>query len=165
MKWAKCSDENNAISVSRLISLVISVLRYKFSKRINRYLLTLEPTAMIYNLYVYNEEDFLSLAVLRIRTTSFLPVSPMVSGLFLHFSRPRFLAAMRFYYPGVDSSQFSLASHNLPEDSLGEAWRPMRYSTNKTSRGWQQEHGLILEVWQSTGGASFSGSPSLCSTV
>lgn len=24
---------------------------------------------------------------------------------------------MRFYYPGVDSSQFSLASHNSPEDS------------------------------------------------
>lgn len=112
-KWAKCSGENNAISMSHLISFVISVSRYKFSKRTNIYLLTLGSTATIYNLY--NEENFLSG---RIRTTSFLPVSPLVSGLFLHFSHPRFLAAMRFYYPGIDSSQFSLASHNLPEDSL-----------------------------------------------
>lgn len=59
-KWAKCSDENNAISMSRLISLVISVSLYKFSKRTNRYLLTLGPTATIYNLYVYNEGDFFS---------------------------------------------------------------------------------------------------------
>lgn len=33
----------------------------------------------------------------------------------------------------------------------------MRRSASKTSRCWQRERGLILEVWQSTGGASFSG--------
>lgn len=101
MKWAKCSHENNAISVSRLISFVISVSRYKFSKRANRYLLTLRPTATIYNLYAYNEEDFLSgrftypndlflIGIahgVRIVSSFFLPTLPRSYALLLSWRR------------------------------------------------------------------------------
>lgn len=99
-KWAKCSDENNAISTSHL-SLVISVSRYKFSKRTNRYLLTLGPTATIYNLYVYNEGDFLSGRFtypndffftgiahgVRIVSSFFLPALPRSYALLLSWHR------------------------------------------------------------------------------
>lgn len=46
--------------------------------------------------------------------------------------------ANSFYYPGVDSSQFSLASHNSSKDMPWSiAWR-----------GWQRERGLSSKVWQ-----------------
>lgn len=75
---------------------------------------------------------------------------------FFHSSRPRFLAATRFYYPGRGSSQFSLASHNSPAELLlGKHRRDTQRARHELVAS-QRELPLILRVWQSAGGVSSS---------
>lgn len=75
---------------------------------------------------------------------------------FFHSSRPHFLAATRFYYPGRGSSQFSLASHNSPAELLlGKHRRDTQRARHELVAS-QRELPLILRVWQSAGGVSSS---------
>lgn len=84
-------------------------------------------------------------------------IFPLISApsyrFFLHSSRPRFLAATRFYYPGRGSSQFSLASHNSRAESVSGI-SSSGHAERKRERGSHRELPLILKVWQSAGGVS-----------